>query len=49
MAYHLQIDQERRGLAERVHKVHAEGCPLARTMGDCVAMSTSLEMEDALV
>jgi hypothetical protein len=33
-------------MAERVHGFHAEFCPVARTIRDCVAITTSLEMED---
>jgi uncharacterized OsmC-like protein len=47
VTYHLKLDPEKREKAERAHKVHAEFCPVARTIRDCVAITTSLEMEDA--
>jgi hypothetical protein len=33
-------------MAERVHGFHARFCPVARTIQDCVDITTSLEMED---
>lgn len=49
VTYHLKTDQESREIAERVHSFHAKDCPLARTIGKCVAISTSLEMEDTIL
>ncbi len=45
--YHLKIDLAKREIAERVLGFHADFCPVARTIRDCVAITTSLEMEDA--
>ena len=42
--YHLQIDPDKREVAERVLEFHADYCPVARTIRDCVAITTSLEM-----
>lgn len=44
--YHLQIDPAKREVAERVLGFHADSCPVARTIRDCVEITTSLEMED---
>jgi len=44
--YHLQIDPDKREVAERVLGFHADACPTARTIRDCVDITTSLEMED---
>ncbi len=44
--YRLKLDAEKREAAERAHRVHADSCPVARSIRDCVAISTSLEMED---
>lgn len=44
--YHLKIDPANREIAERVLGFHADHCPVARTIGGCVAISTSLELED---
>ena len=47
VTYHLQLDREARETAERVHGFHKEHCPVARTIGKCVEISTELVMEDA--
>ncbi len=44
--YHLKLNPAQREVAERVHGFHADYCPVARTIGNCVAVSTSLEMEN---
>lgn len=43
--YTLQLAGEHREAAERAHSIHADYCPVARTIRDCVAITTSLEME----
>lgn len=43
--YHLKLDPERRETAERVHDMHVQYCPVARTIGGCVDITTALEME----
>ena len=45
--YRLKIDPARREIAERVLGFHADFCPVARTIGGCVAITTSLDMEEA--
>jgi len=47
VTYHLKIAPEHRETAQRVHGVHSNACPLARTLRACVQITTSLEMEDA--
>lgn len=49
VTYQLKLDSQKRKAAERAHKVHAEFCPVARTIRDCVEITTSLEMEDLAV
>jgi len=44
--YTLKISPDQRETAERVHGFHAEYCPVARTIGGCVDITTSLQMED---
>jgi len=44
--YRLKLDPAMREVAERVHGFHANFCPVARTIGDCVQITTSLDMED---
>ncbi len=46
VTYHLRLDPTQREAADRAHSVHADSCPVARTIRDCVAITTSLEMED---
>jgi len=46
VTYHLKLEPEQRDAAERAHQVHAEYCPVARTIRDCVDITTRLEMED---
>lgn len=49
MRYRLRLDPAKREVAERVHGFYADYCPLARTIRNCVAISTSLEIEDTQV
>ncbi|MGB3714649.1 MAG: OsmC family protein [Candidatus Promineifilaceae bacterium] len=44
--YHLKIDPSKHDVAERVLGFHADYCPTARTIRDCVDITTSLEMEN---
>jgi organic hydroperoxide reductase OsmC/OhrA len=47
VTYHLKIEPTNREVAERVHGLHADFCPVARTLRGCIAISTALEMENA--
>jgi hypothetical protein len=53
LAYHLVVDQavvadqKKRAAIERVLGSHADRCPVARTIGGCVAISTSLDLQPA--
>jgi uncharacterized OsmC-like protein len=50
VTYHLVVDQAvmgdetKRAAIDRVLGFHAERCPVARTIGGCVDISTSLEL-----
>jgi uncharacterized OsmC-like protein len=50
VTYHLVVDQavigdqKQRAAIERVLSFHADRCPVARTIWNCVAISTSLEL-----
>jgi uncharacterized OsmC-like protein len=46
VVYHLKVTPEQRPTAERVLAFHADFCPVARTIRDCVEITTALEMED---
>ena len=45
VTYRLKIRPEQRDVAERVWGFHADFCPVARTIRNCVKISTSLEMD----
>ena len=45
--YHLTVDPARRDIAERVLGFHADACPVARTLGGCIAITTELTTTDA--
>jgi uncharacterized OsmC-like protein len=40
------LEHDKREAAARAHRVHADSCPVARTIGDCVSINTTLQMED---
>jgi uncharacterized OsmC-like protein len=46
VTYHLRLAPDKREAARRAYDRHAEYCPVARTIGSSVAITTSLEMED---
>ncbi len=46
VTYHLKIDPAHREAAERVHAVHADYCPVARSISGCIDITTSLVMEE---
>jgi uncharacterized OsmC-like protein len=46
VTYHLCLAPDQRDAALRAHEKHVQYCPVARTIGGCVAITTSLVMED---
>jgi uncharacterized OsmC-like protein len=44
--YQLKMEVGKLAEAERAHQVHAEYCPVARTIWDCVEIATSLHIEE---
>ncbi len=46
VTYHLRLRGEQRAAAERAHTIHADNCPVYRTIGGCVNITTSLDLED---
>lgn len=44
--YTLKLEPSHQETAARVHGFHADFCPVARTIGGCVAITTSLQMVD---
>ena len=47
VTYRLKIDPGHREAAERVHGIHADYCPVARSISGCIDISTSLVMTGA--
>jgi uncharacterized OsmC-like protein len=45
--YHLKAEPGKREAAERVLGFHADACPVARTLGACIAITTELTTTDA--
>lgn len=43
--YHLRLDPAKREAAERAYALHVDRCPVARTVRDCIAITTEIEME----
>jgi uncharacterized OsmC-like protein len=41
--YRLKVPEDKRDVAERVHDVHAGSCPVARSIGAAVDISTHFE------
>ena len=46
VTYHVRLRPEQRAATERAHAVHADRCPVYRTIRGCIETTTSLEMED---
>lgn len=46
VTYQLGLEPQQHAAVERAHVVHHDGCPAYRTIKNCVAITTSLEMED---
>jgi len=46
VTYHLKAEADKQPIAERVLGFHARACPLARSIGGCVEITTSLEFEE---
>ena len=45
VTYHLKIVDDKRDTAQRVHGFHADYCPVAQSIGDCIDIRTDLNME----
>ena len=43
VTYRLSVDPAKRESVERVHAVHADRCPVARSIGGSVGITTSIE------
>jgi uncharacterized OsmC-like protein len=45
VTYHLKLDPEKRETAVRAHTFHADYCPVYKSIGGCIAMTTELVLE----
>ena len=45
--YYLKLDPTQRETAQRAHDMHADFCPVARSLKGCIQITTELHMEDA--
>jgi uncharacterized OsmC-like protein len=46
VTYHLKVAPDQREVATRVHGFHADYCPVARSIGGSIEITTSLELEE---
>jgi organic hydroperoxide reductase OsmC/OhrA len=46
VTYHLKLKPEMRETVEKVHGFHADFCPVARSIKNCIDITTELQMED---
>ena len=46
VTYRLRLAPDKHEAARRAYDRHVEHCPVARTIGSSVTITTSLEMED---
>ena len=46
VTYNLRLAPDQRETAERVLDFHADYCPVARSIRDCIQISTELVMEN---
>jgi len=46
VTYTLRVADEHRATAQRVHGFHARFCPVARSIGGSVAITTELRLEE---
>jgi len=44
VTYHVKADSEHRETIEKVHGFHADFCPVARTIGGCVEITTEWKL-----
>jgi len=44
--YELKLRRDQREAAERAHGLHANHCPVARTLKGCVEITTELHVDE---
>ena len=45
VVYHLKADSAHKEAVERAHGLHADKCPVYRTVSGCIDITTELRME----
>lgn len=45
MVYHLEANEDDRETIDRVHDVHADHCPVARSIRDAIEIATKYVLE----
>lgn len=45
--YYLKLDPAQRETAQRVHEMHVDFCPVARSVKGCIQITTGLHTQDA--
>ena len=45
VTYHLQADEEHRETVERVHDLHAQKCPVFRSVSGSIDVTTEFQLE----
>jgi len=45
VTYKLAVDPSVRDTVERVHEMHADRCPVARSIGGSVAITTTIDYQ----
>lgn len=45
VTYHLRAGEEHRETVERVHGMHADKCPVYRTLSGCIDITTEYVLE----
>jgi len=46
VTYHLRLAPDKHDVAMRAHGVHAGNCPMYRSVGGCIDITTELRMEN---
>ena len=46
MTYRLRLPAGKREAAVRAHEYHVPNCPIARSIGGCIAITTELQLEE---
>ena len=45
ITYRLKLVPEKREAAERAHQIYQQNCPIARSIGGCIAITSELHLQ----